>query len=42
MKKKFSSNKMLYTDLSCLSPYNFGDISNEKLPSNALVELFKV
>jgi hypothetical protein len=42
MEKKFSSNKMLYTDLSCLSPNNFGDISNEQLPSNALVELCKV
>ncbi|KAL4118971.1 hypothetical protein QTP88_011849 [Uroleucon formosanum] len=42
MEKKFTSNKMLYTDLSCLSPNNFGDISNEKLPSNALVELCKV
>jgi hypothetical protein len=26
MEKMFSSNKMLYTDLSCLSPNNFGNI----------------
>lgn len=32
---------MLYTDLSYLSPNNFRDISNEKLPSNSLVELLK-
>jgi len=42
MEKKFSSNKALYTDLSCLSPNNFEDIINNKLPSNALVELCKV
>lgn len=39
MEKKFSSNKALYTELFCLSPNNFEDIINDKLPSNALVKL---
>lgn len=41
MEKKFYCNKKLFTDLSCLSPNNFEDIINKKLPSNALNVLFK-
>jgi len=39
MEKKFSKNKILYTDFACLSPVNFEDINKRNFPPNALVEL---
>lgn len=42
MEERFSSNKKLYCDLACLSPNNFKDLHDKELPSDILLDLFKV
>lgn len=42
MEERFSSNKKLYCNLACLSPNNFKDLHDKKLPSDTLLELSKV
>lgn len=39
IEKKFLGNKKIYTDFACLSPSNFEDLQNNKLPVTALYEL---
>ncbi|KAF0683518.1 Uncharacterized protein FWK35_00033894, partial [Aphis craccivora] len=36
---EFLGNKKMYTDFACLSPSNFEDLQNNKLPATALYEL---
>lgn len=39
MEKKLSNNRILYTDLVCLSSTNFEDLNKNTFPPNALIEL---